>query len=75
MVLLGTLIRYRHLIGYGLAVIALGVMVWYIHHEGYKACQRDVMEKTIDVIEERIEIGNLRPSDAVTVKRLRENSF
>ena len=68
-------IKYRHWIGYGVAVIALVVAVWYIHYEGYKACQRDAMEKEIEVVNERIKIGNNRPSDAVTIERLRSGSF
>lgn len=41
------LIKYRHLIGYGLAIVALIVLLWYIHHEGYKACERDAMAEEL----------------------------
>lgn len=37
-----TLIKYRHLMVYSAAVIALIVSVWYIHQKGYKACQREI---------------------------------
>lgn len=68
-------IRYRHILGYGLAVLALAFCVWYIHSEGYRACERDAMAKEIEVVDERIKIGNNRPSDAVTINRLRNGKF
>lgn len=50
-------IKYRHLIGYGALVVACLSAVWYIHHQGYKACQREILalsaEKTKNSIETR----------------------
>lgn len=57
------IIKYRHIVGYGLAVIALICLVWYIHEGGYKACEKDQQIKSIEVAEKRNEIANNRPSD------------
>ena len=59
--ILGILIKYRHWIGYGLAVAALAFSVWYIHNEGYKACEEDALVKSVEVSEKRNEIANNRP--------------
>ena len=55
-------LRYKHLIGYGIAVLSLAALVWYIHNEGYKACKNDIIVEHVEVLKKRNEIVN-RPLD------------
>lgn len=52
---LAFIIKYRHFIGYGLAVVALIASVWYIHHRGYEACQAAIAIERAKVNEKAIQ--------------------
>jgi len=75
MMFLPFIIRYRHFLGYGLAVVALIASVWYIHHRGYEACQAALKAKELTIMEKRNEIARNRPDDTTTINRLRNGNF
>jgi len=75
MVILGYLIKYRHFIGYGFSVLAVFALLWYVHSQGYEACEKDVIIKTIEVGKIRNEIANNKPSVIDVISGMRSGSF
>lgn len=69
--LIPMLIKYRHFIGYGAAVLALIASVWYIHHKGYEACQREAMAQELTITEKRNEVANNIGDDMQLINGLR----
>jgi len=73
--MIGLAIRYRHLLGYGAAVLLLIGAVWYVHHSGYKACEQAAIVKQITITEKRHEIANNKPSVIDTIAGMRGGDF
>jgi len=70
--ILPILIQFRHIIGYGLAILALVSCVWYIFNS---ACDAKIVKETVIKYEKRNHIANNRPDVAGVIDELRRGQF